>query len=341
MIALEITEPGVLNLCNRPDPIPGSGEVLIRGEVVGICHSDIEVLEGKFITPLRFPLIPGHEWVGTIVSVGLNIHTLAPGDRVVGDCRVGVNDYFGLNRDGAAAELFLAREDWLYKVPTSMSSSSAALIEPFTVGYYGVYVHGGVKPGAKVVILGAGAIGLCSTAIISALGAEAITIDPNPDRRSLALRMGASHVLAPSASLEEDVLNLTNGQGADLVLEASGASSALAVALKLVRQFGQVTYIGFNIGEIVTSELGLIQSKDLTVRGITGSPEVWPAAIELMLTKKIDLTPLVTSTFPLSQAQEAFDRVSNREDIKVHIIVNENQYETKTSNATEGARSWR
>lgn len=323
MKALEIVDAGVLRVAERPHPTPGPRQVVVRSEVVGICHSDIELLHGFFITPFTYPIVPGHEWVGVVDEVGEQVTELSPGDRVVGDCRVAANDYFGLNLDGAAAEYFLADADWLYTIPASLTPASGAFIEPFTVAYYGIHVHGGVAPGENVVILGAGAIGLCCVAAVVGMGGTAIVVDPDERRRALARSIGAVHAFTPGEALLGQVREVTGGTGGDLVLECSGASAALADALQLVRQFGRITYIGFNIGHMVTSELGLIQSKDLSVKGITGSPDVWPEAIGFMVDKGIDLTPLVTASFPLVEAPEAFARVEQGRDIKVHIVVAE------------------
>jgi L-iditol 2-dehydrogenase len=316
---VQIKQPGTLAVVESSAPVPVGTQVVVHAEMVGICHSDIEVIDGHFITPVDYPLTPGHEWVGRIAALGPEASGFKVGDRVVGDCRVGANDYFGLNLDGAASELFLADESWLYPVPDGFSAHSAALIEPFTVGYYAISVHGPLEPGSRVLVLGGGPIGLCATAAAAGLGAEVITVDPLETRRALARRLGAKTTFAPGADLAALVREATGGRGADLVIEASGASPALAAALELVRQFGQITYVGFNIGQQVVSELGLIQSKDLTVRGITGSPGVWPAAIDLIESAHIDLTPLVTSVFPLSDAVSAYERVRTGGDVKVHL----------------------
>ncbi len=316
---VQITRPSALAVVESPVPVPIGAQVVVRAEMVGICHSDIEVIDGHFITPVAYPLTPGHEWVGRIAALGPEACRFAVGDRVVGDCRVGANDYFGLNLDGAASEQFLADESWLYPVPDGFSPHSAALIEPFTVGYYAISVHGPLEPGSRVLVLGGGPIGLCATAAAAGLGAEVITVDPAEGRRALARQLGAKAAFAPGPSLGAAVREATDGLGADLVIEASGASPALAAALELVRQFGRITYVGFNIGQQVTSELGLIQSKDLTVRGITGSPGVWPEAIDLLARADIDLTPLVTSVFPLADAPAAYERVRTGAEIKVHL----------------------
>jgi L-iditol 2-dehydrogenase len=319
MLAVRIQRPGDLAVADVPEPIPAGRAVVVRAEMVGVCHSDVEVIDGHFITPVTYPITPGHEWVGRVAGLGPDASRFAVGDRVVGDCRVAANDYFGLNLDGAASELFLADETWLYPVPDSFSAHSAALIEPFTVAYYAIDVHGPLEPGTRVLVLGGGAIGLCCCAAATGLGAEVILVEPIARRRELARELGAVATFAPGDELAEAVLARTGGLGADLVLEASGAASALASALRLVRQFGRITYVGFNIGQQVTSELGLIRSKDLAVRGITGSPGVWPAAIELIERAGIDLTPLVTAVFPLTEAQAAYTRARSGEDVKIHV----------------------
>ena len=321
MKRLEIVGPGKVGTFDRAEPMPGPDQVLIRTQTVGICHSDVELLNGKFITDFSYPIVPGHEWVGVVEAVGPGVSRLALGDRVVGLCRVGDNHYFGLNIDGAAAERFAVDADWLFQVPAEMSSASGALVEPFTVAYYAIDVHGPLPGGDTVVVLGAGAIGLSCIAAVVAMGGVAIAVDPSPERRELAGRLGAIAALDPTDQLQESVLAMTEGRGADLVLEASGAAAALASALQLVRQFGRITYVGFNIGEQVTCELGLIQSKDLSVKGITGSGDVWERAIALLAEKDIDLTPLVTATFTLDDAQQAFERVAQGRDIKVQLTV--------------------
>lgn len=154
MKRLEIFGPGSVGVVERPEPVVGPNQVLVRSEMVGICHSDVELLYGKFITDFSYPIVPGHEWVGTVEELGHNVAGFDVGDRVVGLCRVGDNAYFGLNVDGAASERFAVDADWLFKVPPTMSSASGALVEPFTVAYYGIDVHGPLPAGDKVVVLG-------------------------------------------------------------------------------------------------------------------------------------------------------------------------------------------
>jgi L-iditol 2-dehydrogenase len=256
-----------------------------------------------------------------VTQVGPGVDRVVVGDRVVGDCRVGANEYFGLTFDGSGAEFFKARQDWLHKVPAEFSWTQAALVEPFTVAYYALHIQGGTDASEWVAILGGGTIGLCCLAAAKGMGARTILIEPSPERRSIGAGMGADVVVDPrGGSLEDTVNEATGGRGADLVLEASGAGAALASTLRIVGQFGRITFIGFNIGEQVSSQLGLIQSKDLSIKGITGSTGVWPKAIRFMGTARIDLSPLVSSHFRLEQGDAALEQVrKHAAGIKAHI----------------------
>src|SRR6476659_6233675 len=106
-----------------PVPTIGPDDVLVRSHAVGICHSDFELLEGRYIIGFTYPVTPGHEWSGEVAEVGANVLGFRPGDRVVGECVVGPGgvDHFGFSIDGAAAEYFRARSEWLHKIPDSLS----------------------------------------------------------------------------------------------------------------------------------------------------------------------------------------------------------------------------
>src|ERR1041384_6184390 len=135
MRALVFTAPGKAEVTEAASPAaPGPGDVLVRSRVVGICHSDLELLAGRYIIPVSYPVTPGHEWSGEGVT------GLAPGDPVVGECVVGPGgrDHFGFSIPGAAAEYFVARAEWLHKLPGQLSFGQGALVEPFSVAYNAV-----------------------------------------------------------------------------------------------------------------------------------------------------------------------------------------------------------
>src|SRR5438270_12537390 len=119
MKALVFEEPRCATVSEVDVPAIAPDEVLVRSRNVGICHSDFELFEGRYIIPISYPVIPGHEWSGAIVEVGHAVQGLRPGDRVVGECVVGPSgrDHFGFSISGANAEYFKARAEWLHKLP--------------------------------------------------------------------------------------------------------------------------------------------------------------------------------------------------------------------------------
>ncbi len=289
-------------------------EVMIRSTLVGICHSDYELLAGQYIIPISYPVTPGHEWVGEVVEVGKNVKGLRAGDRVVGECVIKTPErihHFGFSMDGADREFFAARPEWLHKLPEAVDDAKGALIEPFTCGYYAVMRHGGVNAADTVVISGGGTIGLVSAAAAIGMGARVIVVDPVPLRRDIARRLGADAVVDPSAGNPiEAVQELTKG-GADLVVECAGHASSLANVFDYARAEGKVSMVGINIGQKFPVELGKIQIKDLTVRGCIGSPNVWPAAIRFLEKTGIDLSPIQTHHFKLDDALQALELGKN------------------------------
>jgi L-iditol 2-dehydrogenase len=322
MKAVVFKAPHQVAVADVARPEAGPGEVLVRSRAVGICRSDFEVLEGRYILPISFPVIPGHEWAGEVVEVGPGVQAVGPGDRVVGECVVAPDDHFGLTSDGAAAEYFKVRPQWLHLLPDELSWSQGALVEPFSVAYNAARRAGGIDAGDTAVVFGAGPIGLCCVAAVVGLGARLIVVDPLPRRRDVALALGAETGLDPAAGdVPGRVAELTGGRGADVVLEASGNPAAMAAALGVAGQEARLVFIGIDVGATAPAPLGMIQSKALAIRGIIGSPEVWPATLRFLARTGIDLSPIVTATFPLAQAPDAYAAARRTgEHIKVHLL---------------------
>jgi 2-desacetyl-2-hydroxyethyl bacteriochlorophyllide A dehydrogenase len=291
-------------------PEPSANEVLVRTRAVGICHSDYELLAGRYIIPISYPVTPGHEWSGEIVEVGRNVSGFKVGDRVVGECVVRTPErlhHFGFSLSGADREFFAVNPEWLHKLPDAVDDKKAALIEPFTCGFYAVLRSGGTNASETVVVSGGGTIGLVSAAAAIGMGARVIVVDPLAIRRDVALKLGADAAIDPSdGSAAERIREMTGGHGADLVVEASGHDASLAAAFDYAREDGRMSMVGINIGRKVPVVLGQIQMKNLTVRGCIGSPGVWPAAIRFLERTGIDLSPIQTHDFALTDAVQAF-----------------------------------
>lgn len=321
MKALQFVGDASAQVNEIPVPKIAGDEVLVAARSVGICHSDIELLEGRYIIPFKYPVIPGHEWAGEIVDAGAAVTSLVPGNRVVGECVIGT-DHFGFSISGAAAEFFVARPEWLHRLPDSMTWTQGALVEPFSCGYYATVRAGNLDASDTVAVFGAGPIGLGVVAASAARRAKVIALEPNKDRAALALELGAEVHLDPTSEGYLDaVLDHTAGRGADVVIEASGNPVAMAAALEVAGFRARLINMGIDVGGRVPAALGLVQSKELQIRGTIGSPGVWPQTLRFLERTGIDLSPIVTTSLPLVDAERAVQAVrEERSQMKVHLV---------------------
>jgi L-iditol 2-dehydrogenase len=301
-------------------PAIADDEVLLAARSVGICHSDIELLGGRYIIPFEFPVIPGHEWSAEVVQAGRAVRGLNVGDRVVGECVIG-REHFGFSISGAAAEFFVAKESWLHRLPDNLSWTQGALVEPFSCGYYATVRADNLDASDTAIVLGAGPIGLGIVAAAAGKGARVIIAEPSRMRAEIALSLGAGDAIDPSAaSFRDDVSELTDGQGASVVFEASGNPQAMATALDVAAFRARLVFVGIDVGSLVPARLGLFQSKELQARGIIGSPGVWPQTLRFLSRSGVDLSALVTTEYPLTKAADAVSAVlTDRNQIKVHL----------------------
>jgi L-iditol 2-dehydrogenase len=301
-------------------PAIADDEVLLAARSVGICHSDIELLAGRYIIPFEFPVVPGHEWSAEVVKAGRAVRGLNVGDRVVGECVIG-REHFGFSISGAAAEFFVAKESWLHRLPDNLSWTQGALVEPFSCGYYATVRADNLDASDTAIVLGAGPIGLGIVAAAAGKGARVIVAEPSRMRAEIALSLGAGDAIDPSAaSFRDDVSELTDGQGASVVFEASGNPQAMATALDVAAFRARLVFVGIDVGSLVPARLGLFQSKELQARGIIGSPGVWPQTLRFLSRSGVDLSALVTTEYPLTKAADAVSAVlTDRNQVKVHL----------------------
>jgi L-iditol 2-dehydrogenase len=322
MRALVFSAPGQAEVVEAERPVAGPGEVVVTSRVVGVCHSDLELLAGRYIIPIRYPITPGHEWAGEVADVGPGVDGLKPGDPVVGECVVGPGgrDHFGFSISGAAAEQFIARAEWLHKLPEQLSFTLGALVEPFSVAYAAVRV-GAIDPSDRVAVLGGGPIGLLSAVAAVGRNAAVTLIEPRPDRRAKGAELGVCAAIDPAAGdLAAQARELTGGELFDVVIESAGNPEAMAQALTLAANRGRVIYVGIDVGSKVPAELGLIQARSLRIQGIVGSAGIWPQAIRFLASGVVDPTPIVTARYPLTEAPAALAAASvGSGNIKVHI----------------------
>ncbi|HET8718070.1 MAG TPA: NAD(P)-dependent alcohol dehydrogenase [Nocardioidaceae bacterium] len=312
----------------RPAPQPRPHEVVVRVASVGVCGSDVHYYEHGRIGDhvVDAPLVLGHEASGTVVEAGSAVTRLRPGDRVsvepqVPDlscpqCLAGRYNLCERMRffatppvDGAFAEQVVVPELFAHPVPDTLGEDAAALIEPLSVGLWACR-KGEVGPGSRVLVTGAGPVGLLAAQSARALGAASVTVtDVNPHRLALAEELGVDRALDVSGTpLAAQLTGRTGAPGRpdapDVLLECSGSSGVLADALPLVAPAGRVVLVGMG-ADTVPLPVPLIQERELVVTGTFRYAHTWPAAIALAASGRVELNRLVTGHFGLADVEQA------------------------------------
>lgn len=324
---------GDLGLEERPEPTPGPHEVVVRVASVGVCGSDVHYYEHGRIGSytVETPLVLGHEASGEVVGVGPAVTRLEVGQRV--SVEPGVPDFtcaqclagrYNLCEDmrffatppidGAFAELVTVHEQFAHPVPDTLSDDAAALLEPLSVGLWACR-KAEVTAGSRVLVTGAGPVGLLAAQAARALGAaEVVVTDVNPHRLELARELGASLALDVSSSSVGEA-----GVEPDVLLECSGHPAATGEAVRAVARAGRVVLVGMGSDE-APLPLSRIQEYELTVTGTFRYAHTWPAAIALATTGRVELDRLVTGHYGLDQVREALT-VSRTDPMTVKPVV--------------------
>ena len=334
-------------------PKVGPGEVLARVLATGICASDVKthlgaarVWGGGQMAPyIQTPVTPGHEFVGQVVALGEGAaeqHGLGIGDLAVSEqivpcwrcrfCRRGQywmcqrHDIYGFIREraeGSWAEYILFPAGALnHKVPAEMKPEHAALIEPLACAIHAVE-RGDIQLGDVVVIAGMGPIGLCMLQVARLKGPGLlIAVDLSPRRLSLARELGADLALNPrEENAVARVLNLTDGYGCDVYIEASGAGPAVLQGLEMIRKLG--TFVEFSVhGSPVAVDWSIIgDAKELNIHGSHLGPYSYPKAIRYIGDGTVAADKIVTHQLPLADFERGLDMVHDQsESIKVALI---------------------
>lgn len=318
MRASVLVEKGRIEVREVDVPRLDADQVLVRIATVGVCGSDVHYFQhgriGEFL--LTAPMILGHEAAGTIVAAGTAVPPERVGQRVsiepqracrrCEQCRHGrynlcpdIEFYATPPIDGAFAQYQAIQADHAYAIPDSLSFAAAALCEPLSVGIWSNQ-KAGTGPGARILITGAGPVGLLIAQVARAFGArEVIVSDVAPQRRAAAGRFGASRVVDPAA---EDVATL--GLEVDAFIDASGAEPAVRTGVMAVRPGGRVVLVGMGADD-VTLPVSRLQNRELVLTGVFRYAHTWPLAVHLAATGQVDLDAMVTSRFDLDGVEAA------------------------------------
>lgn len=327
--------PGNLEVAEVEEPQVGKDQVKILVKYSGICGTDIHTFQGHY--KVSAPVILGHEFSGEVVEVGENVTEFQPGDRVTSEttfyicgkckyCQSG--DYnlcssrkgLGTQQNGSFTKYVIARKESVHRLPEHVDYLSAAMTEPLACAHHAVS-KSAIKKGDVVVVLGPGPIGLLTAQIAKTYGTTVVITGLSNDKIRLekAKELGIDYAV----NIQEEDINaivqsLTDGYGADIVLECTGAVPAVNMGLDLLKKKGQFVQVGiFKNPEIPIDSEKIIQ-KELTFIGSRSQkPSDWEPSLALMNEKLVNAKALVTHQFDITQWDEAYKVIKNGESIKV------------------------
>ena len=340
MKALLLSSYRHLELADLPTPQPRSDEVLIRVAACGICGSDVHGYDGSSGRRIP-PLVMGHEAAGTIESAGSAVKNFTPGDRVTFDstvycgecsnCRrgdinlcdrrqvlgVSCGDY---RRAGAFAEFVAVPARILHRLPEDLPFAEAAMLEAVAVAIHAVNLAE-ISASTTALVIGAGTIGILTLQALRAAGcARVFVTDVDADRLAMARELGANEILLSDESLNKKLLQLTDGEGVDIALEAVGSNETVALAIDSVRKGGGVVLIG-NITPNVNLPLQKVVSRQIRLQGSCASAGEYPQAIRWMASGAIRVKPLITAVVPLAEGAQWFERLYAREPHLLKVVL--------------------
>lgn len=341
MKALLLKEYMQLEVTEFPEPEIGPEDLLVRVRACGICGSDIHGIDGSSGRRIP-PLVMGHEAAGTVAKVGENVKGWAVGDRITFDsmiscgkcgfCRSGhinlcdsrmvlgvsCGDY---RRHGAFAEYVSVPQHICYKLPDALPFEHAALIEAVSIAVHAVDITP-VNLGDTAVVVGSGMIGLLTIQAAKNAGCTTVfAIDLDDAKLAMAKKLGATEGFNPkNCDPVAEILARTGGRGADIALEAVGATEPINTAIRAVRKGGTVTLIG-NITPKIELNLQQVVTREIRLQGTCGSNGEYPACIDLLVKGLIKVDEIISATVSLDDAPSAFDRLYKHEPNLMKVIV--------------------
>ena len=305
MKAVAMVKPGLFNVYDIEKPIPKQNEILLKIEVCGLCSSELGMWKNKSLKPSE-PLFIGHEASGVIEAVGSEVTQFAVGERVT-----------VFTDKGGYAEYLAVPEEWAIKVDGHVPIEYA-LGEPIGCAMNGAK-RSGVEIGDTVVIIGLGFMGSLIMQGVKLKGAaRIIVVDPREESHQLAKKFGADIILNPQKeNVEERILELTDGAGADVVIECTGYQEPLTLATQVVRIRGRIVIFGYHQGGPRTIDVQAWNWKGLDIvnaheRDPNKYLEGMRVGIQLLNAGMLNMEPLVTHYFTLDEINEAFETANRK-----------------------------
>lgn len=330
-----ITSPDVVEVVTEAVPEVGADEALVSLLVSGVCGSDTHAMHGHH-PAMKLPYYPGHEVVGIVEAVGSNVTGLAVGTRVTpeptlpcGHCKMCRSnrenvcenlEFFGCGfREGGMADLFTVRADRLHVVPDDLSDLAAALIEPLATPVHAVRLAGDIE-GKTVVILGAGTIALLVLATAKFRGARTIVMtDVLDSKRALALKLGADAVVDAADPNVAALVIAELGETADFVFDCVSIQPTFDSAVDMIGKGGTIVIVGIPQKPILVP-MATLQDRQNRIQGAaTYIAEDYADAIEIIRSGGVSVEDMISSTYPISDAQNAFMASAGGLEVKVII----------------------
>lgn len=328
-----------------PTPIIGPGELLIRVEACGVCHTDLKKVEYDLLAP---PRVYGHETAGTVVQTGEGVTQYTPGDRVIvfhhipcGECfycrrmlyaqcpiykRVGVTA--GFEPAGGGFSQYVRVMDWIVrrgveKIPDRVSFEQASFVEPLNTCLKAV-VQSNAGPSDTVLVIGQGPIGLLFTMLLADRGCRVIATDTIPSRLALSLQCGASQSLDPrSTDVALELKSLTEGRGADIVFVATAAKGLVEQAVACSRPGAKICLFAQTSDKerIELSGASICVGERVLFGSYSASIDLQKEAAALVFGGKLPIAKLISHRLPLARIKEAFDLATHPTGESLKIIV--------------------
>lgn len=333
MLAARLHGPGDLRVVTEPVPEPGPGSELVRVTAVGICGSDLHWFAEGGIGDARVstPLVIGHEAAGVIEGGPRHGLRVAVDPAIpCGHCELCLAGHRNLcpsvafcghgRTDGALREYLTWPRELLHPLPEALSDAEGAMLEPLGVA---VHAHdlGHQRIAATVAVIGCGPIGLCLVQLARAAGATlVVAVDPIPHRAAAAARYGADVVLpAEPAEFAAGIAESTAGRGVDVVFEAAGTDAAVSLAMDAARPGARVVLAGIPDQDATSFPASAARRKGLTVALVRRMKEVYPRATALTQRGLVDVSSVISHTFPLAEVGTAFRIGHARQGLKVLV----------------------
>lgn len=343
MKAIRFMQPEVIEYSEIPQPEVKDNEVLAEIAYAGFCATDIELLTGEMIHiktgNTKYPIIPGHEWSGTIVAVGKDVRDFKVGDRITSDVSLGCGEceecrkgHYNLcpnrevvgsykNRQGVFAQYVAVPQRHVYKIPEGLSLEEAALAEPAATAMYAVS-KARIPAGAQVMVIGDGPIGQLAAQLANIAGASKVILAGSWDEKlDIAKECGIAETINYH---HEDVVQraaeLTDG-GPEIIIETSGSNSAMDTAVKALKPTGRIVAVSWYNGAMVDVPMNTLIVKDAELIGSLASPNSFTPVLRYMAEGKLKVKPLITHVKPLEELEDVVKMVRAKKEMRIKVLL--------------------